>query len=164
MPHIHTAPGQIDMIAEVFVVYQDKALLRFHEKAKMWIAPGGHIELDETPEEAAVREAKEETGLDVALYQPHDLDRFAPAAGFLGSFTPLQPPQFMNIHPIMDGEHRHLSMVYFGRATSDRIIQPNNHEQAPCRWLTKEAIESDPAIHPQIKLYALAALDALSVE
>jgi 8-oxo-dGTP diphosphatase len=32
-----------------------------------WVIPGGYVELDETLEEACVREAKEETGLDVTI-------------------------------------------------------------------------------------------------
>ncbi len=32
-----------------------------------WALPGGHVELDETLEAAAVREAKEETNLDISL-------------------------------------------------------------------------------------------------
>lgn len=38
-----------------------------HKKNHKWTQPGGHIELDETPEEAALREAYEETGLRVSL-------------------------------------------------------------------------------------------------
>jgi 8-oxo-dGTP diphosphatase len=33
--------------------------------AGSWAPPGGHMELGESPEETAVREAKEETGLDL---------------------------------------------------------------------------------------------------
>lgn len=36
-------------------------------KGLLWTLPGGGLEFGEHPEQAAVREAKEETGLDVAL-------------------------------------------------------------------------------------------------
>lgn len=32
-----------------------------------WALPGGHVDLDETLEDAVIREAKEETGLDIRL-------------------------------------------------------------------------------------------------
>jgi len=40
-------------------------LLKSHKFPGKYIVPGGHIELGERIEEAAIREAKEETGLDV---------------------------------------------------------------------------------------------------
>jgi 8-oxo-dGTP pyrophosphatase MutT (NUDIX family) len=66
MPHIH---DKIDFCSEVFVVFKNKVLLRKHDKFKIWLSVGGHIELDEDPTETAVREAKEEVGLDVVLYR-----------------------------------------------------------------------------------------------
>lgn len=33
----------------------------------LWGLPGGHVEKDENPEEAAIREVKEETNLDISL-------------------------------------------------------------------------------------------------
>ena len=53
MPHIH---DNIDFTAEVFVVYKGRVLLRKHDKYKMWLSVGGHIEPDEDPNQAAVRE------------------------------------------------------------------------------------------------------------
>ena len=39
-----------------FVVYMDSLLLHWHRKVKMWLPPGGHIEPNEDPVEAALRE------------------------------------------------------------------------------------------------------------
>lgn len=40
-------------------------LLKSHKWPDKYVVPGGHVELGERIEEAAVREAKEETGLDI---------------------------------------------------------------------------------------------------
>ncbi len=64
MPHIHDT---IDFTVEAFVVHNDKVLLRKHDKYKIWLSVGGHIELDEDPNQAAFREVKEEVGLDIEL-------------------------------------------------------------------------------------------------
>lgn len=53
MAHIHE---KIDFTVEVFVVFQNKVLLRKHDKYKIWLSVGGHIELDEDPNQAALRE------------------------------------------------------------------------------------------------------------
>jgi ADP-ribose pyrophosphatase YjhB (NUDIX family) len=45
----------------------DKILLVRHHNDNVWVAPGGMIEPDETPENAAIREMLEETGYYVKL-------------------------------------------------------------------------------------------------
>ena len=47
--------------------WEGKILLHFHRKLGMWLPPGGHIEQGELPDNAAVREVLEETGLEVEL-------------------------------------------------------------------------------------------------
>jgi len=44
-----------------------KVLLHKHKKLGIWIAIGGHIERNENPIEALVREVREETNLDIQL-------------------------------------------------------------------------------------------------
>jgi len=64
MAHIHE---KIDFTVAIFVVHDARVLLILHRKLGKWLPLGGHIELDEDPEIAALREAKEESGLDVEL-------------------------------------------------------------------------------------------------
>ena len=40
----------------VFVVWEGKVLLHLHRKLGMWLPSGGHVERDEIPDNAAVRE------------------------------------------------------------------------------------------------------------
>ena len=59
MAHIHE---KIDFTVAIFVVHEEKILIIHHRKLNKWLPLGGHIELDEDPEIAALREAKEESG------------------------------------------------------------------------------------------------------
>ena len=55
--------------AGVIIVHEKKILLMYRKKnnAEYYCIPGGHIEPKETAKEAAIREIKEETTLDVKL-------------------------------------------------------------------------------------------------
>ncbi|MDO8510892.1 MAG: NUDIX domain-containing protein [Nanoarchaeota archaeon] len=153
MAHIHE---KIDFTAEVFIVYQDKVLLRIHDKYKKWLSVGGHIELYEDPNQAAVREVREEVGLEVKLYhhpshQPVEHD----------GYKELIPPEFMNIHRIND-THQHISLVYFATTNTDQLILSEDEKSDGCKWFTEEELD-----HPQygisetIKKYAKTALEKL---
>ncbi len=49
------------------IFYEQKVLLIKRRDVPVWVLPGGGIEQDERPEDACVREAKEETGVDVEV-------------------------------------------------------------------------------------------------
>jgi ADP-ribose pyrophosphatase YjhB (NUDIX family) len=156
MPHIHTEPGQIDFCADMLIVYKNKILFRYHDKHKMWLCPGGHIELNETPPEAALREAQEEVGLDIELYIP---------TGYMGEQSDdgknLVPPLFMHLHEITP-EHSHLSLFYAGRAKTDVITEPEGEEKSGgCLWLSKAELVAHPEIGERMKNYGLKALELL---
>jgi 8-oxo-dGTP pyrophosphatase MutT (NUDIX family) len=47
-------------------------LLLEHRRLGIWLQPGGHIDPGETPWDAALRESREETGLEVSFTGPFD--------------------------------------------------------------------------------------------
>lgn len=53
--------------AIVAIIHDDKILLTKREDFEVWCLPGGGVEDGESLAEAAIREAREETGLDVEL-------------------------------------------------------------------------------------------------
>ncbi len=153
MPHIHTGPGEVDFAADVFVVRGDRVLLRMHDKYKIWLAPGGHIEPNEDPNQAAIRETKEETGLDVTLFSWHVIPPDDDS-----EYKELIPPRFMNIHPITPN-HRHVSLVYFARSIEGDLNPTGSDVSKELRWFTKEELEENKeGIKKSIVHYALTAL------
>ncbi len=150
MAHINE---KIDFTAEVFVVYQNKVLLRLHEKYKIWLSVGGHIELDEDPNQAALREVKEEVGLDVKL-----ADDLRPFKSESPEYTELIPPKFLNINRI-NSTHQHVTFTYFATTDSDQIIPETPNDK--WKWVTAEELDS-LELTPSIKYYAQKALEELS--
>ncbi len=62
-----------EFTATVYIFHETKVLLHLHPKFGMWLPPGGHLEPNETPPEAARREVKEETGLDIVFIEQDHL-------------------------------------------------------------------------------------------
>src|SRR3989441_10239519 len=58
---------RLELVVAGCVVRNGKILLVWHKKNKEWLPPGGHIEQNESPNAAVLREVKEETGLVVAF-------------------------------------------------------------------------------------------------
>jgi len=153
MPHIHE---KIDFTVEIFVVYKNTVLLRKHDKYKFWLSVGGHVELDEDPNQAAVREVKEETGLDVELIGIIPNFRKEPE-----NYRELLAPRFLNRHKINDS-HEHVTMTYFAKAETDKVLQGTKETSDELRWFTKEKLD-DPVygVRESIKHYAKGALEEL---
>ena len=55
-----------------FVVERDSVYLHWHPKIALWLPPGGHIDPDEDPVQAVLRETLEETGIrcEVVAHEP----------------------------------------------------------------------------------------------
>lgn len=57
----------VHVTGSAIVVGPRGVILLRHKRLGLWLQPGGHVDADEAPWDAAVREAREETGLPVTL-------------------------------------------------------------------------------------------------
>ena len=148
MAHIHE---QIDYTAAVFIVERGRVLLVHHRGLNRWLPVGGHIELDEDPEQAALREAAEESGLEIEL-----IGERPPTTG--DGTRALLAPRFMDIHRITD-THRHIGMIYFGRPINGRLtLAPAEHHDI--RWCAPEDLDRlDPPLSAAVRWSSLQALE-----
>ncbi|HEV7424525.1 MAG TPA: NUDIX domain-containing protein [Candidatus Paceibacterota bacterium] len=152
MPHIHE---KVDFTVEVFIVHGNKVLLRMHDKHHIWLSVGGHIELDENPVQAAIREVKEEVGLDIKI-----IGSYKPPLDDEPDYTHLIPPKYLGCHLVND-THIHIVFVYFATSSSDVIVDSvMEHERMETRWVTKEEL-SIMNLRPNVLFNATEALKEL---
>ena len=123
-----------------FVSVDGKTALHWH-KFGMWLPPGGHIEADEDPVQAVLREVLEETGMEVEV---------VPAAGRFRYQSPPQllPPATIGVYDIAsDGSlkepHQHIDLVYFTRARS--LDLPGSDGW---RWVDAKTLRDNVAVAP----------------
>lgn len=142
-----------DFTVAVFVIHDDHVLLHLHQKLGLWLPPGGHIEPNELPDEAAVREVEEEAGLIVDLIGPRGIDLDEPDA-------PLQliRPEGIQLEDISPG-HQHIDLIYFARpAGATPGTLPTVLEGM--RWLREEDFPSI-TLTEEVATWARKALEAL---
>ncbi len=118
--------------ATTYVVNDGATALHEHDRLGLRLPPGGHIDRDELPHEAAIREVREETGLEPELVaETADVD--APNG------RPLPEPAHLmlhdiNVHPDGSVGHQHVDHLYYAWVP-DRRIEPNGPDEAdPNDW------------------------------
>ncbi|MBS0628291.1 MAG: NUDIX hydrolase, partial [Verrucomicrobia bacterium] len=101
-----------------------------------WAIPGGFLIEDETVEEAAFRELKEETGI-------HDI--------YLEEFGVFS-------HPSRDPRGRVITVAFFALIASDKITLTATEDAASAKWFPIDSIPSLAFDHSEIYAKALNAL------
>ena len=146
MPHIHE---KYDFVITAVIVYESKVLMVHHPRYDKWLFPGGHIELDENPEQAFYREVEEETGLRVELVNK------APDLNEQGH-TSLPAPNHLDVHDA-NLPHKHIGLVYYCIAESNSAVLSTEH--LDIRWLSSEDLD-DPVykLSGSLKFYGRDAL------
>ena len=129
-----------EFCASVFVVnpINHKLLLCHHKNFNRWVQPGGHIEKNEVPEETALRETYEETGVRIKLIG----ERFPRVEDYI---RPLEIQKNRG----KDGG-LHVDITYVGIPLSqDLVIEDEEIDR--CEWFSYEEL-NDIDVFPDIKI------------
>lgn len=122
------------------VVFDDaeRVLLIHHNKIGLWLYPGGHIDPDETPGEAAIRELTEETGIRAAIVGQSNF-RHCAVARHLPPWAIIE----MDVTDSKHGQHRHIDMVYVCEHFGGELL-PQLEEVGGARWVPVADVASLP--------------------
>ena len=121
----------------VYVVHNNRVLLHKHKRAKILLPVGGHIEQNELPEEAAIREVWEEAGIIIELY---DLDSLK------GQNVDTEREKIL-INPAhtiwgeIEKGHEHIDFVFYAKSISEKL-KPGEDESDTLEWYSESELES----------------------
>jgi ADP-ribose pyrophosphatase YjhB (NUDIX family) len=125
-------------------------LLLLHAKLAMWLPPGGHVDPNELPDDAAVREVLEETGVQVELVGER--------TARVGDPIPLMRPEGIQLELIAPG-HEHIDLVYFARPRGGQIVSSPECERAG--WYRLDELEA-LGVNDEIRDWSRRAVAAVA--
>lgn len=113
----HADPTHITVSA--IVRAGEEVVLHRHRRLGIWLQPGGHVEGDESPDDAVLREIREETGLVTS--------------------HPAEGPVLIHVDVHEGGRgHLHLDLRYLLAAPVGAPLRPAAGESAEVGWFTRE--------------------------
>lgn len=121
----HFRPGHFT--ASCYVIDDaGRLLLHHHRRLDRWLQMGGHVEGDESPERAALREGAEESGLrDLAL-----------ATGGLFDLDIHGIPAALRLDGLTEPDHDHYDLRYLARTASPEAVALDRAESNDLAWVT----------------------------
>jgi 8-oxo-dGTP pyrophosphatase MutT (NUDIX family)/NTP pyrophosphatase (non-canonical NTP hydrolase) len=140
--------------ASAIILHPDgnQVLLIDHIKSGLALFPGGHVQPGETLAEAAVREAREETGVHAEII-----------TGPLPACDPVtvHPSPFLTIEATaadpVNGPHQHIDAMFVMRAASAQTGQLARSEVTGARWVTADQMRG-LNVPPELPAITEAAL------
>lgn len=111
----------VHVTGSAVVVGSRGVVLLKHKHLSKWLQPGGHIDPGETPWETAIREAEEETGLNVRFADTGDVPELI----------------HVDVHPAARG-HTHLDLRYL-LIGGDEDPSPPPEESQEIAWFDWDA-------------------------
>lgn len=145
--------------ATVYIVYNGKVLLHRHKKLGIWIGFGGHIDRDELPEMTAVREVKEETGLDVEIIQLDPVKSLSRDEVAHPRVQILHRPAHVLLEDINEF-HQHIDFIYYATAETDAVVLEAGI--AEYKWFTAHELDAMPELQENVAKFGREAIQIIS--
>ena len=136
-----------------YLVKQGKVLLAHHRKFNKWTPPGGHIEEGETPDQAVIREWKEELNVDVEIIPAYE-------SAFSGDSNATPIPMPFHIDLEREGfDVPHIGYFFYVKVPENQeFLSVLKKELHDVKWFTKTELSSLPTFD-QVRAVAAYAID-----
>lgn len=171
MTNLHHFQARICQVAGGFLIHHHKVLLVKHKKLRIWLAPGGHLEADELPHEAAEREVFEETGIKVEAVSTSQLiesdqNQYLPTPALMSlhwisrenydaRVTSEEPTKPHGTVLWPRGCEQHLGYLYIVKAVGPLEIKHDPNESDGIDWFSQQDLtnlDTSPDIRKEIQL------------
>ncbi len=140
------------LTATVYIIHNNRVLLHMHKKYNTWFPVGGHLEENELPHQAALREAKEESGLDIRLICRNE-DNFS-----IGLVERIPSPLAI-YHEGIGSDEEFLDFIYVAESDSDKAVSTEG-ESSTFRWFSSdELLNENESIKIHIRNTAIRSLE-----
>jgi ADP-ribose pyrophosphatase YjhB (NUDIX family) len=139
------------LTATAYIINNQQVLLIYHKKLNKWLPPGGHLDPNELPSNGAIREAREETGIEIEIITQENvwINRWN-AKSFPRPYLCLLEEIPAHKH---QPAHQHIDFIYLAKPIGGQITT-NHHETNGLKWFTLqdvEHLESDVEIFEETK-------------
>lgn len=118
-----------------YIFDKDKVLLIHHNKLNLWLPVGGHIDENETPDQALLREIEEEVGLNVEILN----QTLLPDGGNMKKHLAI--PFYVNLHSV--GDHDHVGFYYICKALNPEKLKIASKELKNFQWIGKGELDKE---------------------
>jgi 8-oxo-dGTP pyrophosphatase MutT (NUDIX family) len=129
-----TFPGHVTTSAFILDGSGSRILLIHHRSLGRWLQPGGHYEPPDDPDDSALREAVEETGMNGLVIEPWHRASGLPI-DIDSHRIPARPDR-------NEPEHWHHDIRYVVRAMEGSVVRPDLREVHGAQWCDLSELES----------------------
>ncbi len=139
-----------------YVVNEDRTrmLMIFHNTLRCWLPPGGHVDRDEYPSDAAVREVFEETGVHARHAGAHTMHLALDDPTEVQLPTPFAMSAQLIPESVKDIEHIHMDAMYLLVADHDADLTALESEVQDVRWFTKNEVLHHAETKDSVRAFA----------